>query len=228
MPAYVTSPFKPSPALLMAGIPYYVLGSFDDRSSPTQGLVISDSAVTVTATLIFRILSGNSPAVGDLITVAGTANGGGNLNVTNVAIATVSTTQEGICTVTYAISSTTFGSTPDFGQVIVPRPEVGEVLQNGASVPVSVPSSQLLANQSKTVNATVSFSGAPVSATAYLQGAIFDKDSEYETLGIIANAGSPTSGPTLEVADSAYRFYRILVANVVGGASPKIIGKITC
>lgn len=228
MPAYVTSPFKASPALLIAGVPYYVFGSFDDKSSPTFGTVISDSGSTTTATLTFRVLSGNAPAVGELITVVGTSRDSGNFNVTNATILTASTTDEGISTVTYTKASGTVGTAADAGQVTVPRIEIGEALVNGATVPVAVPSTQLMANQSKTVNATVRFTGSPTTATAYLQGAIFDVDSEYEDLGIIAQAGSPTVGPTLEIADSAYRFYRVRFANVVGGSSPKATAKITC
>jgi hypothetical protein len=231
MPAYVTSPFKPPVALLMAGTPYYVFGSYDDRSSPTQGNVISDSSVTTTATVTYMTVSGNVPSVGDLITVVGTRNS--NFNVTNASILTVSAgssvdgTQSGVVTVTYAISSTNLSVAFDGGQVIIPRIEIGEALVNEASVPVDVAFAQTIQDQGKTVNFTVSFTGSPTTATAHAQGAIFDRDSEYEDLGTIANAGSPTSGPTLEVADSAYRFYRIRVDNVVGGVSPKIIGKIT-
>ena len=228
MPTYQTTPFKASPALLIAGIPYYVFGSFDDKSSPTFGTVISDSGSTTTATLTFRVLSGNAPAVGELITVVGTSRDSGNFNVTNATIATATTTDDGISTVTYTKASGTVGTAADAGQVIVPRIEVGEALVNGATVPVAVPSTQLMANQSKTVNATVRFTGSPTTATAYLQGAIFDVDAEYEDLGIIAQAGSPTVGPTLEIADSAYRFYRVRFANVVGGSSPKAVAKITC
>lgn len=227
MPAYQLTPFKQPPKLLIAGTPEYVWGSFNDKTGPTLGNVMSDSSSTVTATLTFLIISGNAPAVGDLITVVGTANGSGNLNVTNASIATVTTTDEGVCTVTYAVPSTTFSTTADGGQVIVPRPEVFESVtapgQN--SIPVCVPFAQLMANQSKTVNATVKFSGFSI-ATAYLQGAIFDIDSEYENLGIIAQAGSPSTGPTLEIADSAYRFYRISIQNAVGVG--KVCGKITC
>jgi hypothetical protein len=235
MPQYVKSPFKQVPALLIAGIPYYVFGSFDDKSSPTTGNVISNSAVTTTGTLTYMTTQGNVPSVGDLITVVGTANSAGVFNVTNASIATVSAAndangfQSGVVTVTYTINSTSQGTTADGGQVIIPRSELGEALVNNtATVPVAVPSTQLMANQSKTVNATVKFTGNPTTATAYLQGAIFDVDSEYEDLGIITNAGSPTTGPTLEVADSAYRFYRVRFANVTGGASPKAIAKITC
>lgn len=227
MPAYVTSPFKQPVALLMAGTPYYVFGSFDDKSSPTQGPVVSTQGTTTTATLVFRVLSGNAPTAGELITVIGTTRDGGNFNVTNATIATATTTDDGISTVTYTKVSGTVGTAADAGQVMIPRIEVGEALVNGATVPCNVAFAQTIQDQGKTVNATVSFTGSPTTATAYLQGAIFDKDSEYEDLGIIANAGSPTSGPTLEVADSAYRFYRVRFANVVGGSSPKAIAKIT-
>jgi hypothetical protein len=236
MPAYVTSPFKPVPALLIAGIPYYVSGSFDDKSAPTQGFVISDSSVTTTGTLTYMTTQGNVPLVGDLITVVGTSNDSGHFNVTNASILTVSAgvdasgVQNGVVTVTFTKTSGTVASgTADAGQVIIPRSEIGEALVNNtATVPVAVPSTQLMANQSKTVNATVRFTGSPTTATAYLQGSIFDIDSEYEDIGVITNSGSPGTGPTLEVADSAYRFYRVRYANVTGGVNNKVVAKITC
>jgi hypothetical protein len=233
MPAYVLSPFKAPPALLIAGIPQYVFGSLNDKTGNTLGTVISNSAVTTTGTLTFLITSGNVPVVGALITVVGCANSA-NFNVTNATILSVSMAtdgagiQSGVCTVTYAITSTSQGTTTDVGIVSIPQVETLENLVNGASVPVAVPSAQLYNNQGKTINATVRFTGNPTTATASLQGAVEDRDPEYETLGVIANAGSPGNlGPTLEVTLAAYKFYRILISNVAGGVSPQVVAKIT-
>src|ERR1039458_3961572 len=114
MSLYVESPFKQNPTLLVQGRPEYTFGSWQDRTGPTFGYVVSDSAVTTTGTLTFRVASGNVPAVGSLITVVGTTNGSGNLNVTNAQILSAVTTDAGISTVTYAITSSTVATgTPD-------------------------------------------------------------------------------------------------------------------
>src|SRR5579859_1597664 len=128
MSQYITSPFKPTPVLAVAGTPVYLLGGYNDKTGPTLGNVISDSAVTTTATLSFQIISGNIPVAGSLITVVGCANSN-NFNVTNVAIiSVVSTTASGVCTVTYAISSTSQGTLADGGQVVIPQPETGDTV----------------------------------------------------------------------------------------------------
>ena len=228
MPSYQLTPFKQMPALTMAGKPEYVFGSFNDKTGPTIGQVISNSSVTTTATLTFRVTSGNVPVAGSLITVVGTANSSGVFNVTNASIASVTSTDNnlsGVITVTYTIASTSQGTVADAGQVQIPQPEVGEVMVNGASVPVAV-GYNTPTLQARTVNATVSFPTTPTGGFVFLQGALFDKDSEYETLGLVSNInGSPQIGPTLEVADSAYRFYRLNVTGLTGAG--KIVGKIT-
>ncbi len=153
---YVKSPFKPTPTLLVQGRPEYVFGSWNDNTGSTLGNIISDSAVTTTATVTFQILSGNAPAVGSLITVVGAANSA-NFNVTNAQIITASTTSAGVCTVTYAITSSSVpAGTPDGGQIVIPQPELGDILSSFAasSVPVCCPESP--SQQSgKSLSATV-------------------------------------------------------------------------
>src|ERR1700758_782888 len=142
MSAYIKSPFKQPPQLAVAGTPAYLIGSYNDKTGPTFGYIQTDATNgTTTATVVFQITQGNAPAVGDLITVVGAANSA-NFNVTNVAIATVSTTAAGVCTVTYTITSTATPTTQtaDGGQVIIPRPEVGETIAAAyQSVPVARP-----------------------------------------------------------------------------------------
>lgn len=230
MPAYVTSPFKAVPELLVAGRPSYVFGSYNDRTSPTVGSVISDSSVTTTATVVFQILSGLPPIVGAKITVRGTANSAGVFNSpTTGTILTVSTDlTTGVCTVTYAISSTTQASTADAGEVMVPQTEIGEALAVGAtsSVPVAAPSNNPNINQAKLISANVSFPSAPSTGIVTLQGANFDIDAEYQDLVTVYNSSTNTTG-TAEV-ESNYRFYRLRVTGASGGSSPTIVGKIEC
>lgn len=252
MPVYQATPFKQSPQLLVQGRPEYVFGSFLDKTGPTLGNVISDSAVTTTATLKFQVLSGNAPAVGSLITVVGAANSA-NFNVTNAVILTASTTDAGVATVTYAISSTSQATLPDGGQVQVPQPELGDILVSPttvSSVPVAVPASP--SQQSgKSLSATVKLpaqqlgvSSTLSAVTVVIQGANFDEDKQYNTIGTLTAAGTASGGPntydwqsgqgvtnasgTGALADDGtnlpnFRFYRLQIS---GSGTGPVIGTI--
>lgn len=196
MPTYKTTPFKASPILAVAGTPTYLFGSYNDRTSPTLGYVISDSAVTTTGTVTFQITSGNIPIVGAPITVVGTGNAAGNFNVTNATILTVSTTDAGVCTVTYAITSSSVPvGTADGGQVIVPQTEIGETIVTNtatASIPVATPYNNPEMQEGKSLSATISFpnTGSLSAVTAVLQGADFDVDTEYRTVHTFTATGA--------------------------------------
>jgi hypothetical protein len=242
MSQYIKSPFKPSPQLAVAGTPSYLLGSYNDRTSPTLGFVISDSAVTTTGTLTFQITSGLPPIVGALITVVGTANASGNFNVTNAAILTVVTnTTTGVCSVTYAItSSTVAANTPDAGQVIVPQTEVGEAVGSGtvpyASVPVARPFNNPEMQEGQSLTATLNMSAGLSGVAAVLQGADIDLDSEYQPIHTFGTSGLSTfqSGQDTPAAAGNsnpggapvlnYRFYRFNISAATGSGT--VIGKI--
>lgn len=206
MPTYQTTPFKASPTLLVQGRQEYVFGKFNDNTGPTLGNVISDSAVTTTGTLVFQITSGNAPAVGSLITVVGSANSSGVFNVTNAQILTAVTGATGVCTVTYAISSTSQVSLADGGQVQVPQIELGDVLTLAgtvSSVPVVSPASP--SQQSgKSLSATVSLpsqqggvASTLTGVTVVIQGSNVDRDDHYNTIGtIMTTTAAPGSGTT--------------------------------
>ena len=253
MPAYIKSPYKPMPILLVQGRPEYVLGSWLDKTGPTLGYVVSDSAVTTTGTLTFVVTSGNLPAVGSLITVVGTTNGSGNLNVTNAQILSATTTNAGISTVTYAITSSTIAAgTPDSGQVIVPQPELGDIISSfpASSVPVVCPSSP--GNQSgKSLSATVKLPAQQLgvastlsAVTVVIQASNFDEDGQYQTVGTLTAAGTYVGGPNTYEWQSGqgvptapsnilsvgnvdlinFRFYRLQVSAATG--SGPVVGTI--
>lgn len=191
------------PTLLVQGRPEYVFGSWQDRTGPTLGNIISDSAVTTTATLTFAVVSGNLPAVGSLITVVGAGNSV-NLNVTNAQILTLVSTAAGIVTVTYTVTSSTIAAgTPDGGQVVVPQPELGDILTSfpASSVPVVCPSSP--GNQSgKSLSATVKLPAQQLgvasnltAVTVVIQASNFDEDGQYQTVGTLTAAGTYVGGP---------------------------------
>jgi hypothetical protein len=205
--------------------------------------------VTTTGTLTFRIVSGNVPAVGSLITVIGTVNGSGNLNVTNAQILSATTTDAGISTVTYTIASSTVAAgTPDGGQVSIPQPELGDILAAfpASSIAVACPSSP--GNQSgKSLSATVKLPAQQLgvastlsAVTVLIQGANFDEDAQYNTIGTITAAGTASGGPnvydwqsgqgnsgTLASGDVDlinFRFYRLQVS-AASGSGP-VVGTI--
>lgn len=226
MPAYQTTPFKPVPELLVAGRPSYVFGSFNDRTGPTLGNVISNSSATTLATLIFQIVSGNIPTVGSLITVVGCANSA-NFNVTNATVLSVSTTASGVCTVTYNITSTNQSSTADGGQVIIPQPEIGEAIANGASVPVAKVFNNAAVDQSEILMVAVSFPVIPKACTVILQEALVDLDSEYSNIAVVVTVANSTVAGSVVFPTSiqvAGRFYRLYVEGLQGTGT--IVGKI--
>jgi hypothetical protein len=253
MPLYSKSPFKPTPTLLVQGKPEYVFGSWNDKTGPTLGNVISESAVTTTGTLTFNITSGNIPTVGSLITVVGTANASGNFNVTNAQILTATTTAAGVATVTYAITSSSVAvGTADSGQVIIPQPELGDILTSFAasSAPVVCPASP--SQQSgKSLSATVKLPAQQAgvvstlsAVTVLIQGANFDEDAQFNTIGTITAAGTSVGGPNVYDWQSGqgysattsntpatgnvnlpnFRFYRLQVSAATG--SGPVVGTI--
>jgi hypothetical protein len=236
------------PKLLVQGRPEYVFGSWNDKTGPTLGNIISDSAVTTTGTVTFVVTSGNVPVVGSLITVVGAANSA-NFNVTNAQILTVVATAAGVVTVTYAITSSTVAAgTPDGGQVIIPQPELGDILAAfpASSVPVACPASP--GNQSgKSLSATVKLPAQQLgvastlsAVTVVIQGANFDEDGQYNTIGTLTAAGTSVGGPNTYDWQSGqgaagtlaagsvnlpnFKFYRLQVSGATG--SGPVIGTI--
>ena len=216
---YETTPFKNSPKLLISGRPVYLFGSWNDKTSPTFGYVISNSAVGTVGTLVFQIKDGNAPISGSLITVRGTANSGGAFNTTNATVlSAVTDMNSGICTVTYAISSTTQASAADSGQAEIPQPEIGEAVANGASAPCAVSFSTANPDQKRGITAVCSFPTIPTACVVSLQQAVIDLDSEYTTIdtvvtvsgGLITLGGQGTIDPVLG------RFFRFNISGLTG------------
>lgn len=238
MPAYVASPFHPVIQLLVAGTPSYVWGNFNDKTGPTLGTVVSNSSAGTAGVLNVQILSGNVPIVNSFITVIGTANSGGVFNVTNATITSVSAAANpdaGYYSIGYAVSSTTQATTLDGGQFSVPQIEIGEPLTGtGASAPVASPFNNPEMQEGKSITASVSFPTAPTSATVVLQGALFDKDSEYVTIGTLGTtnasstfqSGQGAVGTVESVNILNFRFYRLNCTALVGTGT--IVGKIEC
>jgi hypothetical protein len=169
--------------------------------------------------------------------------------VTNAQILSATTTDAGISTVTFTITSSTIAAgTPDGGQVSIPQPELGDVLSSfpASSIAVACPSSP--GNQSgKSLSATVKLplqqggvSSTLTAVTVLIQGANFDEDGQYNTIGTITAAGTSVAGPntydwqsgqgnsgTLASGDVDlinFRFYRLQVSAATG--SGPVVGTI--
>jgi hypothetical protein len=232
MPAYISSPFRPTPKLLVAGTPEYLWGSWLANVAPTQGTVVSNSSAGTAGTLNVQILSGNVPIVNSLITVVGTANSSGVFNVTNATITSVSAPANpdaGYYSLGYAVSATTQATALDSGQFIVPQIEIGEPLAATSSAPVVMPYANATFNLNQGLTAVVSFPSLPTSVIVSLQQAVFDKDSEYATVAVVAtvSGGAVTAaGGQITVDPTVGRFFRFSNGTVTGGTLPTIIAKL--
>lgn len=228
MSQYVTSPFKQSPALLVAGRPSYVFGSWNDKTGPTIGQLLSDAGVTTVGTAVFQIQSGNIPIVGSSITIVGASNSP-NFNVTNATVLTVvANADTGVVTVTFAISSTNQATLADSGIVQIPQPEIGEAIVNAtASVPVALSFSTANPDEARGITVVVSFPSLPTAAGVSLQQAVQDIDSEYKNVATVAtvSGGVITAGPQITVDPVLGRFLRLYI-EASGGTLPTIVGKI--
>jgi len=192
---------------------------------------IASSVATITG----AIIEGNVPTVpaanqpAQTISIVGTQQGGGEFNVVNVAVSTVSISlSTGIGTITFPLTGSNIGPLADAGIAYLPQPETAEALVAGASVSCTMPVQDPKTDSARTINIVTEFPSLPTTATVVLQGAQFDQDSEYFTLGTVATiaGGAITQGPSSQFTLNQARFYRLNVSNVTGGTNPSIIGRV--
>jgi hypothetical protein len=201
VPNYDKSPFKKPPQLLIPGQSSYVFGSLNTNASPTQIQVSSVAIAANVATVVGNIFGGDVPLVGGLISIRGTQTGSGAFNVTNAAILSVTfvpaTSQ---VTVTYALTHANVSVTADAGLALVPVAEVPETTTtNVASVAVAVQQNETFLQGGRQLSVTILGTGV-----YQLQGANFDQDSEYTSLGACTDNAVTQFGPF------NHRFYRLL------------------
>jgi hypothetical protein len=222
MPPYAASPFQPNPVLLLAGQPGYAFGSFAEHLPDTRMQVTTTARTGGTATVGVKVLEGNAPIVGALITIIGTTQGAGAFNVTNVALTAVSIDPVlGTGTVQFPLAGGVIASAADIGAAMVPTPEVGEALGNTASVSFAVPAPTGVGSNARTVTWSTAYPTPPATVTMVLQGSLFDIDSQYQTIDTSTNVNGEERVSTL----TGYRFLR-LKASGVTGTNPTCVGKI--
>jgi hypothetical protein len=174
------------------------------------------------ATIGVKILEGEIPLVGSLISIIGTTQAAGAFNVTNIALTVVTIDPvSGVGTVQFAIGAGTTVQAADFGTAMVPTPEEAEALTNTASQAFAVPEPAGSNTNPKTITWSTAYPTAPASVSMLLQGSLFDIDSQYQTL----DTSTSTTGEERVFTSTAFRFLRLKATNVTG-ASPTCIGKI--
>lgn len=235
MPAFINSPFKPAPKLLIPGHPTSLWGSFNTNVPPTRAWVTSVALASNVATVTVQILEGNIPVVPtygtQTISIQGTASEGGVFNVSEVTVTSVSfNATTGIGTVVFPLTGTNLATTADGGTAIMEQPQVAEALVNGASQSVACSNAQSAGANARTLSAQVIFPSIPTTVTTVtLQGSLYDVASEYEDIGTVASvAAGVVTGGNYSVTGLAWRFYRFNTTGVSGGTNPSIFASLEC
>ncbi len=227
MPAYITNPSQNTPVpLLQPGIPGYSIGSSGtaDASSPVTKFDVSQvSLATNVATVTGTIREGKVPVAGQLISITGTTTASGAFNVSAVAITAVSIdAATGQGTISFALTHADVGATADVGQAYIPPAETGATLTNGTYLQFAVQERSGENQNQRAVTWSTLIAGGPSTVTVTLEASMVDVDAQYNTL----DSSTSTTGEERVIANVNFRFYRLKVANVSGGSSPTIIGKI--
>jgi hypothetical protein len=226
MPPFITVPPAITPRRgLQEGLPGYSAGSFALGQAPTRMYVTSVAVAANVVTLGVKLVEGNIPAVGNLITVTGTVVGTAAVNVTRVALTGVTiTAATGIGTVTYAATAGNILTTTDGGMAIVDVPELGDTLAVQAYQQFAVPQPSGPALETgRVVTWSWACPSAPATIALQLEGAVDDVASQYV---IVGSSQTTVSGTVIGNVPIAIRFLRVNVTAFTGGASPTLWAKI--
>jgi hypothetical protein len=231
MPYYSTHSDRRPPKLLVAGLPSYFFGSWAQETAPTRFWVNLVSLTSNVATVTGAVVEGNIPSIGSLISIDGTQSNGGIFNVQEVAITAVNinaTTGQG--TISFALTSGNVGATADAGLAIIPQPEVPETVQNGASIPVTIPFNDPRTAGDRTVTVTCTFPAMPTALNVQLQTALMDQDSQYQEFestgeaNVVTISGGAVTQYSTQFTFQMSRFYRLALSGLTGAGT--IVAKI--
>lgn len=231
MPYYSTHSYRQPPKLLQAGLPSYFFGSWLQETAPTRMWVNQVSLTSDVATVTGTIIEGNVPAVGSLISIDGTQTNSGIFNVQEVAITAVSiNAQTGVGTISFALTSGNVAATADAGLARIPQPEVPEAIQNGASIPVTIPFNDPRTAGDRTVTVTCTFPTMPTALNVELQTALMDQDTQYQEFestgeaNVVTIAAGAISQYQTQFTFQMSRFYRLSLSGLSGSGT--IVAKI--
>jgi hypothetical protein len=203
------------PTLLFADQVGYSIGSFNDRVPPTKFYITADSITSNVATLNGRVLEGNIPVAGQLISTTGLV---AIPNVTSVAIATVTGFTTGDLStgaVTYALTNANVTAIPDSGFATIPQGIVPVVTASTAitgTVFTFSRSGPSVGGQG-TISWIVGFPTNPSTAVAVLEASVDNNPADFS----IVDTYTGTTGSTREVSGiSSFNFFRIAFTTLTG------------
>jgi len=208
MPPYMTQPPSVQPRRgITAGLPSYSWGSFPLGQQPARMYVTSVAVASNVVTLGVKMVEGNIPAVGALATVLGTVAGGSPVNVTNVAIASITLNAQGVGTITYAATTGNLSTTPDGGQVIFNPTDVGETTAVAKGLQFSI-------DPAGGYGFTMAWLSTAATLALQLEGAIDDVDAQY---AIIGTSQATLTGSVIAQVPNNVRFVRVNTTAFTGG-----------
>ena len=227
MPSYVNSPFAPA-VLAMKGVATYLFGSYNYKQAPTRIWLSNVALTSNVASVTGRIVEGEIPVAGSLISIVQTGSTSGLFNVNRVALASVTVVDGslGTVTLTFPLTHADVTSAADTGTAIVEVPEIGETVAAVSSIACCMQSPE--SDSQFTVETAVTFTTLPTAATVNLQTAIRNVDSEFTTVGVAATiaAAAYTAGPVAHFTLERGHFYRFNVSGLTLGSGAGLVAKI--
>ncbi len=228
MPAYSTSPFSKTPALLLPGQAGYSWGSFNDHV-PSCKIFALTSAVNGSnvATVTGKVWEGNVPTIASGFSIISTQGLARIANVTNVTITSISyNATTGVVTIVYPCTNSLVVSGADTGLILLPQQELPELL-SGITPPqagsaFAIGSFAGLNVNGRTIAWQTEFPSAPSTVTMYLEAAIENLDAQYQILDTSTNV----LGDLRYIDVTKFNFVRIKVQATTGGTAPSVIAKL--
>lgn len=222
MPTYFFYPPNSPNPLLLPGVNGFLQGYLNVNQPMARMAVTSVAVASNVVTIGVKMLEGNHPTTGALITVAGTSTDSGVANVNGQPLLSATfNLATGTGTVSYAATGSNQATTADNGMAYVPVQEVGEGLVAKTTIAFAIPSVGGHNDNGLTLTWSTSYPVAPSGVTVQLQAAMFDQDSQYAVLDTSTNVNGEIRAITL----TRYRFVRAKISGV-SGTNPTVVIKI--
>jgi len=206
MPTYQNNP--PTRRGITAGLPSYSWGSFPLGQQPCRMYITALAVAANVVTATVKLIEGNIPATGALVTVTGTVVAGAAANVSNVATTAVTITPAtGVGTITYPATTGNLATTPDGGQALFTAVDVGET--------TSVNKGQQFAlDPAGGYGLTMVWASTAATIALQLEGAVDDVDAQYQ---IIGTSQTTLTGSVVAQVPNNVRFVRVNTTAFTGG-----------
>jgi hypothetical protein len=206
----------------------YLIGSLNRLVAPTKMKVTSVQLTSPLAVVGVAVTEGQLPVVGQLVSIVGAAPS--YFNVVNAKISAVSftdTPEDGIGTISFALTNSNIATTLTTGAALAPQVETGETIVTGASSNLALQFNTGPDN-GRAFRADVLFPVVPNQCTVTIQGAAIDVDAAYVDIATVATVtGAAVQGNTSIVVDGFLgQFVRFNVKNLILG-SGTIVAKVT-